>query len=99
MRERCASDARAKNFRWRPHPEFAGNHVNFGVYPRLMSTLPFVTIAMPSYNEELYIEECLRTLLNQDYPADRMEILVADGGSPDRTREIVNRMASEDRRI
>lgn len=64
-----------------------------------MSTLPFVTIAMPSYNEELYIEECLRTLLNQDYPADRMEILVADGGSPDKTREIVNRMAAEDSRI
>src|SRR4029079_10518944 len=64
-----------------------------------MSTLPFVTIAMPSYNEELYIEECLNSLLQQDYPADRMEILVADGGSPDKTREIVNRMAAKDARI
>jgi succinoglycan biosynthesis protein ExoA len=64
-----------------------------------MSALPFVSIAMPSYNEEPYIEECLRSLLGQDYPADRMEILVADGGSQDRTREIVNRLAQADARI
>jgi glycosyltransferase involved in cell wall biosynthesis len=64
-----------------------------------MSDLPFVTLVMPSYNEELYIEECLRTLLNQDYPADKMEILVADGGSPDRTREIVARIAATDARV
>ena len=64
-----------------------------------MSDLPFVTIAMPSYNEEGYIEECLRSLLQQDYPADRMEILVSDGGSQDRTREIVSRMAAEDGRV
>jgi succinoglycan biosynthesis protein ExoA len=66
---------------------------------RTMSVLPFVSIAMPSYNEELYIEDCLRSLLDQDYPADRMEILVADGGSQDKTREIVDRLAKEDRRI
>jgi cellulose synthase/poly-beta-1,6-N-acetylglucosamine synthase-like glycosyltransferase len=64
-----------------------------------MGTLPFVSLAVPSYNEEPYMEECLRTLLGQDYPADRMEILVADGGSEDRTREIVLRMAREDGRI
>ena len=64
-----------------------------------MSALPFVTLVMPSYHEELYIEECLRSLLRQDYPADRMEILVADGGSQDKTREIVNRLAAEDGRV
>lgn len=64
-----------------------------------MADLPFVTIAMPSYNEEHYIEECLRSILRQDYPADKMEILVADGGSQDKTREIVNRLSQEDGRI
>ncbi len=64
-----------------------------------MSALPFVSIVMPSYNEELYIEECLRSLLDQDYPADRMEILVGDGGSQDKTREIVSRLMQEDGRI
>ncbi len=64
-----------------------------------MNALPFVTIAMPSYNEEPYIEGCLGSLLGQDYPADRMEILVADGGSRDKTRAIVNRIAAEDARV
>src|SRR5215475_4605897 len=61
--------------------------------------LPFVSIVMPSFNEERYIEACLRTVLRQDYPADRFEVLVADGRSPDRTREIVGRLAAEDPRI
>lgn len=64
-----------------------------------MSDLPFVTLVMPSYNEELYIEECLRSLLSGTYPADRMEILIADGGSPDKTREIVARIAAQDSRV
>ena len=60
---------------------------------------PFVTIAMPCLNEEAYIETCLRGVLAQDYPADRLEILVGDGRSTDRTREIVERLAAEDPRI
>ena len=60
---------------------------------------PLVTIVMPSYDEELYIEACLRSLLAQDYPADHMEILVADGGSRDATRAIIARVAAEDGRV
>jgi succinoglycan biosynthesis protein ExoA len=62
-------------------------------------TLPFVTIAMPSFNEERYIEACLRSALRQDYPADRFEVLVADGRSTDRTREITTRVGAEDPRV
>jgi cellulose synthase/poly-beta-1,6-N-acetylglucosamine synthase-like glycosyltransferase len=61
--------------------------------------LPFVTIAMPCLNEEAYIEACIRSVQAQDYPKDRMEILVADGGSIDATREILIRLAAEDPRI
>jgi succinoglycan biosynthesis protein ExoA len=64
-----------------------------------MSDRPFVTLVMPSYNEENYIEECLNSLLRQDYPADRVEILVADGGSRDRTREIIERVALANPRV
>lgn len=60
---------------------------------------PFVTIAMPCLNEEAYIEACIRTVLSQDYPADRLELLVADGMSMDATREILARLAAEDTRI
>jgi succinoglycan biosynthesis protein ExoA len=64
-----------------------------------MASRPFVTVAMPCLNEEAYIEDCLRSVLSQDYPRDRMEILVADGRSGDRTRDIIARLAEEDRRI
>jgi glycosyltransferase involved in cell wall biosynthesis len=64
-----------------------------------MSNLPFVTIVMPSYNEEHYIETCLNTLLNQDYPAEKVEILVADGGSQDKTREIISRISATHPRV
>ncbi len=60
---------------------------------------PFVTIAMPCRDEEPYIEACVRSAQAQDWPADELEILVADGMSMDATREILSRLAAEDRRI
>jgi len=60
---------------------------------------PFVTIAMPCFNEEHYIEACVASVQAQDYPADRIEILVADGRSTDRTREVLADLAAADARI
>ena len=51
---------------------------------------PTVSIICPIRNEEKYIAECLEALLNQTYKNDQMEILVVDGMSDDRTREIVS---------
>jgi succinoglycan biosynthesis protein ExoA len=45
------------------------------------------------------VEECLRSVQAQDWPGDRLEILVADGMSMDATREILGRLASADGRI
>jgi cellulose synthase/poly-beta-1,6-N-acetylglucosamine synthase-like glycosyltransferase len=64
-----------------------------------MSALPLVTIAMPCRDEEPYIEACIRSVQAQDWPRDRIEILVADGMSIDATREILARLAAEDTRI
>jgi succinoglycan biosynthesis protein ExoA len=58
-----------------------------------------VTIAMPSFNEEHYIEACIASVQAQDYPRELIEILVADGRSTDRTREILARLSAEDPRI
>ena len=60
---------------------------------------PRVTIAMPAYNEEHYIEACIASVQAQDYPRDQLEILVADGRSTDRTREILAQLAAADPRI
>ncbi len=50
---------------------------------------PFVSVIIPCRNEEKHIGRCLETILTQDYPKDKMEVLVVDGGSTDKTREIV----------
>jgi succinoglycan biosynthesis protein ExoA len=60
---------------------------------------PRVTIAMPAYNEERYIEACIASVQAQDYPRDQLEILVADGRSTDQTRDILARLALADPRI
>jgi succinoglycan biosynthesis protein ExoA len=60
--------------------------------PRQEVAAPFLSVIVPVRNEEAFIEATLRQLLAQDYDADRFEILVADGRSTDRTREIVARL-------
>ncbi len=58
------------------------------------SSLPVVTIAIPCFNEERHIEACLEDVFAQDYPAARIEVLIGDGMSTDRTREILHRIAT-----
>lgn len=50
---------------------------------------PLVSIILPCRNEARYIGRCLDTLLQTTWPHDRLELLVMDGRSEDRTREIV----------
>jgi glycosyltransferase involved in cell wall biosynthesis len=47
-----------------------------------------VSFVIPTLNAEGYLPGCLAAIRDQDYPAERVEIVVADGGSTDRTREI-----------
>lgn len=51
--------------------------------------VPFVSVVMPVYNEEKYIRHAVQQALQQDYPKDRLELIVVDGMSNDRTREII----------
>jgi len=57
------------------------------------SELPLITIIMPIRNEGHYIARALNAVLAQDYPVDKVEILVVDGMSEDGTRDIVTAMA------
>jgi glycosyltransferase involved in cell wall biosynthesis len=56
---------------------------------------PFVSLLIPVRNEERYIERCLYSVASQDYPRERIEVIVIDGISDDRTRAIVTRFAHE----
>jgi glycosyltransferase involved in cell wall biosynthesis len=48
-----------------------------------------VSVIIPCLNEEANINACVNTLINQTYPLDKYEIIVVDGGSIDRTLELV----------
>jgi cellulose synthase/poly-beta-1,6-N-acetylglucosamine synthase-like glycosyltransferase len=61
----------------------------------LQDNLPFVSIIIPCRNEEKFIGKCLESILNQDYPKEKMEVLVVDGMSEDRTREIISNLKSK----
>jgi succinoglycan biosynthesis protein ExoA len=57
--------------------------------------MSFVTVVVPVRNEAAAVEPTLRALLTQDYPADRYEVIVADGGSDDATVPAVRRLQAE----
>lgn len=56
-----------------------------------MTTLPRISILVPNYNGGATLERCLRSVLDQQYPD--LELLVADGGSTDGSRAILQRYA------
>ncbi len=61
---------------------------------REMGPLPFISVVIPVRNEEAHLGAVLESLLAQDYPCDRYEILVADGDSTDGTSRVVEKIAS-----
>lgn len=58
---------------------------------------PLVTIGMPIYNEERFLEHALASLRSQDY--ENIQILISDNASTDGTGEIGKKAALEDERI
>jgi len=57
----------------------------------LNESAPLVSVVIPCRNEAAYIGQCLTSIIENDYPHERLEILVVDGMSDDGTREIVNK--------
>lgn len=58
---------------------------------------PLLSIVVPVYNGEAFLDECLASARRQDYR--RIEIIVIDDGSTDGSRAIAHRHASADRRV
>lgn len=58
---------------------------------------PLVSIVVPVYNVEEYLERCVRSITSQTY--QKLEIILVDDGSPDRCGEICETFAQNDSRI
>lgn len=53
------------------------------------------TVIIATYNEEKFIEGCIRSLENQTYPRDKYQIYIIDGESKDNTTKVVKRLMNE----
>lgn len=54
----------------------------------MKSSLPTVSVVIPTLNAAVVLESCLEAIASQDYPKDAIEIIIADGGSTDATLTI-----------
>jgi len=64
-----------------------------------MSDWPLVSIVIPMRNEAATIASLLDSVLAQDYPSDRFEVLVVDGESSDASPRVVEQYARRDARV
>lgn len=62
-----------------------------------MEALPLISIIVPVYRVEDYLDKCLSSLVGQTY--ENLEILLVDDGSPDRSGERCDQWAARDSRI
>jgi glycosyltransferase involved in cell wall biosynthesis len=58
-----------------------------------MGAAPLVSVIMPAYNAEKYIQEAIDSILNQSHP--NLELLIFDDGSSDSTRKIIDSYSDE----
>lgn len=59
--------------------------------------MPMISVIIPMYNAERYVEKCIQSLLNQTYRD--LEIIIVNDGSKDRSQEICEKYANQDKRI
>jgi len=56
-----------------------------------MANWPKISIVTCTYNGERVIEDYFKYIFSQDYPKNKIELIVADGGSSDRTLDIIEK--------
>jgi len=60
-----------------------------------MEKLPSISIVIPTLNCENLLKKCLESIENQDYPKNKIELLIIDGGSKDNTLKIAKQYTSK----
>lgn len=59
------------------------------------NSLPLISVLIPTLNADKVLEGCLKSIARQDYPKKKIEIIVADGGSTDKTLEIAKKYGAK----
>lgn len=62
-----------------------------------MEKIPNISVIIPVYNKEEYLDKCLQSIINQTY--QDLEIIIVNDGSKDKSREICERYEEQDKRI
>jgi len=62
-------------------------------------TVSEIDVLIATYNEEMHIEKCIDSILNQTYPMQQVKIFIIDGNSSDNTSTILRRLASFNKNI
>ena len=57
--------------------------------------LPGVSVLIPAHNEEIVIERTLKSLFSSDFPKDRLDVIVVDDASTDKTPEILDALCRQ----
>lgn len=60
-----------------------------------VSDYPTVSILIPTLNAQKFLDLCLSSIANQDYPQEKIEIIIADGGSKDQTLAIAKKSGAK----
>jgi glycosyltransferase involved in cell wall biosynthesis len=60
-----------------------------------MASRPYISVVIPSWNEEKYIARTLKSLLKQSLDRKEYEIIVVDGHSKDKTRQIAKKYGAK----
>ena len=60
-----------------------------------LSFEPPITVLVAAYNEEKYIEDCIKSIYNSNYPTEKIRVLIGDDGSKDNTNVIVRELMLE----
>lgn len=63
--------------------------------PGVTGELPHVTVIIPTYNEEIVIHERVKNLEAQQYPPEKLQVIIVDSGSSDRTFEIARESSGQ----
>ncbi len=58
---------------------------------------PLISVIVPVYNTDRYLDRCIQSILSQDYP--HLELLLIDDGSTDQSAAICDKWAEKDKRI